>query len=86
MYNYKEIKPKLMTDDGQVMFLKIRDHVHSTIKQSGAIRMQEAMSITTSDVWMQMACVDRLVELNEIEEVNQGRQVIAQHRIFIHTR
>jgi hypothetical protein len=66
MYNYQTEKSKIFTEDGQETFLKIRDKVQQLLKQSGAVMMQNAISGVTGDVWLHMACVDRLVELKEI--------------------
>jgi len=82
MYNYQTEKQKIFTEDGQVVFLKIRDNVQRLIKQSGAVMMQNATSVVTGDNWMMLACVDRLVELKEIREIT-GDKVAGQHRVFV---
>ena len=81
MYDYNVEKQKLFTDEGRRLFLKIRDHVHKVLETSGAITMVKAMA-GTGDSWQQMACVDRMVELEEIKEVKYG-DVAGQYRIFI---
>ena len=82
MYNYKEHKPTVFTEEGQVRFLKIRDKMNALIKLSGVCTMDEATRGSGGSSWDQMACVDRLVELNEFVEVIQLEKPIAQHRIF----
>ena len=82
MYNYQTEKQRIFTEDGQEMFLKIRDKVQHLLKQSGAVMMQNAISGVTGDSWMMLACVDRLVELNEIREIT-GSNVAGQHRVFV---
>lgn len=83
MYQYEKLKPLLFTDEGQRMFLKVRDFVHKTLATAGAIRMNEAMSAAGGgDSWTMLACVDRLVELCEIREVPQTG-VAGQDRIFV---
>lgn len=85
-YNYEEQKSAIFTEDGQRMFLKIRDHAQDLLKKAGAARMQELMSGAGSgDSWDMLACVDRLVELGELREVPQGR-VAGQHRVFVSAR
>lgn len=87
MYNYETEKKHIFTEDGQEMFLSIRDNVHRILKLAGAITMGTAMScgkVTCGTTWEMMACVDRLVELEEIVEIKQG-VVAGQHRIFIKT-
>lgn len=83
MYKYEDLKNKLFTDESQRTFLKIRDFINKNIEKSGAIRMKEIMSCGSGDSWTLMACVDRLVELNEILEIQQTTYVPGQYRIFI---
>lgn len=82
MYNYQTEKQRIFTEDGQEMFLKIRDNVQRLIKQSGAVMMQNVINSVTGDSWMMLACVDRLVELKEIREIT-GSNVAGQHRVFV---
>lgn len=82
MYNYETEKPKLFTDEGQRKFLTVRDHVKNILEDAGAITMGCAMSAISGDSWEMMMYVDRLVEINEIREINQG-QVAGQNRIFV---
>ena len=83
MYKYEEIRPKLFTDEGQRKFLKVRDRVFRILEASGAIRMQEAISGTGGDSWELVACIDRLVELQELREIIQPYPTIGQNRIFV---
>ena len=84
MYEYDSEKAKLLTDNGQRVFLKIRDHVQGCLKMSGAVMMGKATSPPggsgSGDDWMMFACVDRLVELGEIREIKYG-DCAGQHRI-----
>lgn len=82
-YNYAEQKSKIFTEQGQVVFLSIRDNVQKLLKTSGAIRMDEAVACISGDSWAKMACVDRLVELKEIREVTNSNNVAGQHRVFV---
>lgn len=82
MYNYQKERFKIFTENGQKTFLEIRDRVHNLLNQSGAITMGAAISGSTGDSWVHLACVDRLVELNEIKEIPQNN-VAGQHRVFI---
>lgn len=83
MYNYQNEKPKIFTESGQVMFLKIRDNVQKMIKLAGAVTMSNAIQGISGSSWEQMACVDRLLELGEIVEVIQRGYVPGQNRIFV---
>lgn len=87
MYSYGAQKEELFTDEGQRAFLRTRDHVRKCLQLSGAVTMGNAMSppgsgISMGTSWGMMACVDRLVELGEIREINYG-ECAGQHRIFV---
>lgn len=43
MYNYPKMKPEVFTEQGQVMFLRIRDGIQKAFDIAGAVRMEEAM-------------------------------------------
>ena len=79
-YNYQALKPKILTDEGQRVFLQVRDKVKKLLEEAGAFRMENAMP--SGDSWTAMAYVDRMVELNEIREIT-GSEVAAQHRVFV---
>lgn len=81
MYNYQTEKPYIFTEDGNKIFLKIRDKVHSLLKTSGAFMMENATNGMGGNSWFQLACVDYLVELGEIREIKTDGA--AQHRIFV---
>ena len=79
-YNYETEKPEIFTEDGQVMFMKIRDHIDTMLKQSGAFQMGNAM-VGSGDSWTMLACVDRLGELHEIKEIPTNGA--GQDRVFV---
>lgn len=82
MYRYEVEKSNVFTEDGQVMFLKIRDQVTALLKQAGAVRLQEAISQVTGSTWTMLACMDRLVELGELRELTDAK-VPGQYRVFV---
>jgi len=84
-YNYMTERPKIFTEDGQVIFLKVRDNTHRLLRLSGACRADEMMNCAGGDTWTQYACIDRLVELGEIREIFQNK-CAGQHRIFVSTK
>ena len=84
MYNYQNEKTKIFTEEGQIVFLKIRDKTQHLLKQSGAIMMSNIINGISGDSWLHLACVDRLVELGEIEEITNGG-VAGQYRVFTST-
>ena len=81
MYSYKHEKKRLFTEEGQEMFIKIRDKAKALLKVAGCFRMDSVM-VATGDTWMMLACVDRMVELGEIREVTKCMDVAGQDRIF----
>lgn len=83
MYNYQTEKKELFTDDGQRMFLKVRDKVQNLLKTAGAFRSGEAVAGCTGSSWTMLACIDRLVELGEIVEITPKNQVWGQNRVFV---
>ncbi len=70
-YDYATERPKVFTEEGQVMFLQIRDWLAETLSKAGAARMQEIIAYAppSGDSWTMLACIDRLIELNEIQWV-----------------
>lgn len=85
MYNYIEEKPYTLTDKGSEDVLNVKNLVDEAIKEYGAIRMQEIFwkaKFNTCSSDEMMACVDRLVELNQVFEVTRNMAVMGQHRIF----
>lgn len=83
-YNYKTQKPNLFTEEGQILFLKIRNNVFEMLSHSGAVMSYYAWSDCTGDSWDMLACLDRMIELGEIREITHG-DVPGQSRVFIAT-
>jgi hypothetical protein len=83
MYKYEDNRAAIFTEDGQVLFLEIRDRVKKLLGVSGAVRLEEAVKGSCGDSWHMLACVDRLVELGEIREIKQQGNVAGQDRIFV---
>lgn len=82
-YDYATERPKIFTEDGQTMFLKIRDNAKRLLGEAGAVRCQELVGGCSGDSWQMLACVDRLVELGELREVTVRERVAGQHRVFV---
>ena len=81
-YNYQIEKLNLQTEYGRMVFQKVRDNVKWLISQSGAVMMKDAIKETGGDSWRSYACIDKLIEIGEIAEIEQGK-IINEHRIFI---
>lgn len=81
-YDYAAQRPFVFTEDGQVMFLKIRDRAKELISKAGAATSGKIVAKSTGDTWNMLACIDRLVELKEIQEIPNTLSRAGQHRIF----
>ena len=84
-YNYQTERPKLFSEENQALFLKIRDNAERLCKEAGCAMEGKIISGNSGDSWTMMACVDRLVELGELQEVHYG-PCAGQHRIFFSMR
>ena len=88
MYKYEEIRPRIFTEEGQRLFIGIRDQVKQKLSISGAVTMRAAITlpagIGAADGWEMMACIDRMVELEELIELPTTGT--AQMRVFVSTR
>lgn len=82
-YSYEKMRPNVFTEEGQVMFLKIRDNAKALIKQAGAVSADRITKGITGDSWTMIACIDRLIELGELVELKNPVSSWAQHRVFI---
>lgn len=83
-YQYTVERPKLFTEDGQVMFLKIRDNAQRLLREAGAFRADKAWKDVSGNSWQMLACLDRLVELGEIERISVNTW--GQNQVFIESR
>lgn len=84
MYDYAKERPKVFLEENQEAFLRIRDKAFKLISIAGAAMMEKLVSNKeegTGDVNIDMACIDRLVEIGDLEEVFTAAN--DRHRIFI---
>ena len=68
-YNYEAEKPNVFTEEGQEMFLRIRDWITKATLETGAARVGEIIQHAggNGDSYTMLACIDRLVELKELQ-------------------
>lgn len=69
MYNYKEHRERIFTEEGQKEFLRVRDRVNELLLTSKYIDIEQAIGGITGSTWDNMAMVDRMVELGELIEI-----------------
>jgi hypothetical protein len=81
-YDYATERPNVFTEQGQLMFLKIRDRSKRLIAEGGACTSGALITGATGDSWRMLACIDRLVELGELREIT-GPGVAGQCRVFV---
>ena len=82
-YDYKIEKPRIFTEDGQALFMKMWDRAKELISVAGAARAQEIMKTATGDTFLMVACLDRMVEMNALVEITSPEKVWGQFRIFV---
>lgn len=82
-YNYQTERQFLFTEEGSVMFMKVRDAVQELLRKAGAFRFTHVSISGGYDSFQLIACVDRLVELKELEEL--PRQCWQQFKVYTST-
>jgi hypothetical protein len=82
MYKYEELKPRILTDDGQARLLKVYRRALNLLAEKKTFSMRDVLNFIVGSNWETMACVDRLVELGFINEHAHNPTGIAQDRTF----
>lgn len=81
-YNYKRERCKLFSDEGLRALVDVKDFVDKALAFAGAVRMGEIIhTVSTESNWMTMACVDRLVETEQIREITVAS--FGNSRVFV---
>jgi hypothetical protein len=81
-YNYTAERSSLFTEQGQVAFMKIRDQARELLRIAGAFQMGKISMSVALDSFQAHACLDRMVELEELLDVSPPG-VSGDHRVFI---
>jgi len=73
-YSYGSERARVFTEEGQVMLLAIRDNARDLLKAAGAFRFHNVIKArgVSGDSWLMLACVDRLIELQELCRIVVG--------------
>lgn len=82
-YNYAAQRCHVFTEDGIRDTLKIRDAAFKHCANAGAVRMDKLLSLCSGDNWRHIACVDFLVENNDLREITAPGSCAGQHRVFV---
>lgn len=69
-YSYQNERHKIFTEEGQVLFLAVRDAVNKHLNESGAFTISKINVPGGYDSWTYLACFDRLEELGEIKMIS----------------
>ena len=78
-YSYDEEKPRIYTDEGIDMMLRLLKAAKKRFKMSNCFRY-DSISLS-GDSWLHLAVVDYLVEIAELKEIKTEGPT--QHRIFV---
>jgi hypothetical protein len=85
-YEYHKQRPKLFTESGQDMLLKMRDRAFALIDSAGAVSSGKLLLVASmADTWDKLACMDYMVERGDLREVT-GSDVAGQCRVFVRGR
>ncbi len=85
-YSYRAEREFVFSEEGQELFLNIRDQTHRLTKAAGAVTLEAAIRGFSGDTFQMMACVDRLVEIGELKEVQHNDPSVSQSRIFFRSK
>jgi hypothetical protein len=83
-YSYATERPWLFTEAGQVALLKVRDNAQQLLKTAGAFKGPRALrGVPYGDSWKSLACLDRLVELDELRRLTPVGSVAGQEEVYV---
>lgn len=82
-YDYQKEREWVFSDEGQRQLLKIRDKARNMFSLAGACTVEKAMSGCTGSSWGMLACVDRLIELEEIKRIDNPNGAFSQYAILV---
>lgn len=72
-YDYKAEREYLFTDEGQRIFLAVRDKAFALLRVAGAVRLYAIKpDIGCYTSFQIMACVERMIELGELRWVEKS--------------
>ena len=81
-YTYEEYRKTVFTESGVKALLEIRDNANRLLEDAGALTLWNIIKGVCGDSWMHLACVDYLVETNQLREIPNPKRGAAQDRVF----
>jgi hypothetical protein len=84
-YDYASFQKWLNSLESQREVLKVLHWANELFERAGAATWDKLTRPLLGDTWQQMAVVDRLVELGELQLIDQS-EVAAQNRIYVRGR
>lgn len=83
MYNYKARRSMLFTEKGMNTFIRVRDKAMDALDKTGAFMAGHmAKGTDCYDTFELTACLDMLIERNEIREITSP-STAGQCRVFV---
>ena len=87
-YKYEDERANLFTEDGQVLFLAVRDAANQLLTIAGAFKADRALDAAVKKLgvatnWGAYAVLDRMVELDELKEVTAKEKYFPGDRVFV---
>lgn len=83
MYDYKDEKHTVFTDDGQKLLFEVSGIITESFKKAGVVIMEHILNKANGNsTWDVMAAVDRIKELGYITEITKT-DIAGQYRTFI---
>lgn len=85
-YVYAEQRPRIFTEEGQRVYLAVRDAARELLAVAGAARVGELIDASCKklgaiDTWEALACIEHMKETGWLMEV--GDSAVTQHRVFV---
>lgn len=80
MYDYESMKPKLFTEEGFRVLLKVKENADRMSEIAGCATVDKLMSSVTGDSWLMLAAIDFLEEKGYLRKVSSSGAT--QHHVY----
>lgn len=83
-YEFRRERAKLFTEEGQAIFVAVRDECRRLLEIAGAFQsMKPGRNVSYGESWLLLACLDLLVERGELRYVHGPADVHGQDWTFV---